>query len=39
MLFRSKSMYDEEWQLAADEDRDKSPIRLVPMAGYMGGGW
>jgi hypothetical protein len=25
-----KMMYDEAWQLAADEDREKAPIRFVP---------
>ena len=25
-----KAMYDEAWQLAADEDREKAPIRFVP---------
>jgi hypothetical protein len=25
-----KLMYDEAWQLAADEDREKAPIRFVP---------
>lgn len=34
-----KQMYDEAWQLAADEDRDKAPVRFVPMAGHLGGGW
>ena len=34
-----KSMYDEEWQLAADEDRDKAPVRFVPQASYLSGGW
>jgi hypothetical protein len=34
-----KAAYDEALQLAMDEDRDKSPIRLVPMAGYLSGGW
>lgn len=29
-----KMQYDEAWQLAADEDRDKSPARLVPSRGY-----
>lgn len=28
-----KSMYEEEWQRAADEDREKSPMRLVPEMG------
>lgn len=34
-----KANYDEVFQLAKDEDRDKSPVRFVPMAGYLGGGW
>ena len=34
-----KVNYDEVFQLAKDEDRDKSPVRFVPMAGYLGGGW
>jgi len=34
-----KAAYDEALQLAMDEDRDKSPVRFVPMAGYLGGGW
>jgi hypothetical protein len=25
-----KQQYDEAWQLAADEDREKAPIRFVP---------
>lgn len=32
-----KQMYDEAWQLAADEDREKAPVRFVPMAGYISG--
>jgi len=34
-----KASYDESLQLAMDEDREKAPMRLVPMAGYIGGGW
>jgi hypothetical protein len=34
-----KANYDEVFQLARDEDREKAPIRMVPMAGYLGGGW
>jgi len=36
-----KASYDEAWELAAGEDRDKSPVRFIPAAGYlMGrGGW
>ena len=35
-----KQMYDEAWELAAAEDRDRAPVRFVPMAGYIGqGGW
>jgi hypothetical protein len=30
-----KAQYDEAWQMAADEDRDKSPIRLVPRQQYI----
>jgi len=25
-----KAMYEEQWQLAADEDREKAPLRLAP---------
>jgi hypothetical protein len=25
-----KAMYDEAWQLAADEDREKAPLRIAP---------
>jgi hypothetical protein len=25
-----KAMYDEQWQLAADEDREKASLRLAP---------
>ena len=34
-----KTSYDEALQLAKDEDRDKAPVRFVPMAGYISGGW
>ena len=34
-----KANYDEVFQLAKDEDRDKAPVRFVPMAGYLQGGW
>ena len=34
-----KTSYDEALQLAKDEDRDKAPVRFVPMAGYLQGGW
>ena len=34
-----KQMYDEAWDQASREDRDRSPVRFVPQAGYMGGGW
>jgi hypothetical protein len=33
-----KQQYDEAWQLAADEDRDKAAIRLVPRPMFLGGG-
>lgn len=29
-----KGMYDEAWQLAADEDREKAPVRFVPRTLY-----
>jgi hypothetical protein len=32
-----KQMYDEAWQLASDEDRDKSPVRWVPRQMYVAG--
>jgi hypothetical protein len=25
-----KGMYDEAWEQAADEDREKAPLRLAP---------
>ena len=33
-----KAQYDEAWQLAADEDREKAPLRLVPRQGFLGSG-
>jgi hypothetical protein len=33
-----KQQYDEAWQLAADEDREKAAIRFVPRRQYIGGG-
>jgi hypothetical protein len=32
-----KANYDEVFQLARDEDREKAPLRIVPMAGYISG--
>ena len=29
-----KALYDEQWQLAADEDREKASVRFVPYGGY-----
>ena len=34
-----KASYDEALDLAKREDRDKSPVRFVPLAGYLTGGW
>jgi hypothetical protein len=36
-----KAMYDEAWQQATNEDRDRSPWRLIPAIGPAsgGGGW
>jgi len=33
-----KAMYDEAWQLAADEDREKAPIRFIPRQSFLGTG-
>jgi hypothetical protein len=33
-----KQQYDEAWALAADEDREKAAIRLVPRPMFLGGG-
>ena len=32
-----KQMYDEAFQLAADEDREKAPVRFVPRQQYVAG--
>jgi hypothetical protein len=32
-----KSQYEEAWQLAADEDREKAAIRFVPRQQFIGG--
>lgn len=34
-----KAQYDEAWQLAADEDREKAAIRFVPRQMFIGGGY
>ena len=31
-----KDQYDNDWKLASDEDRDKSTLRLVPRASFVG---
>jgi hypothetical protein len=31
-----KQIYDEQWEMAAGEDRDKSSSRFVPQMGYIG---
>ena len=31
-----KAQYDEAWQLAADEDREKAAIRFVPRQQFIG---
>lgn len=33
-----KASYEEEWQLAAEENRDRAPVRFVPRIGYIGAG-
>jgi len=30
-----KAVYDEQWQMAADEDREKNPLRLIPRASFI----
>jgi len=29
-----KAQYDEAWQLASDEDREKAPVRFVPRQSF-----
>ncbi len=36
-LMTLKAQYDEAWQLAADEDREKAAVRFVPRKAYIGG--
>jgi hypothetical protein len=31
-----KAQYDESWDLAAGEDREKAPIRFVPRQSFLG---
>jgi hypothetical protein len=31
-----KGLYEEAFQMAADEDRDKAPIKLLPWTGAYG---
>jgi hypothetical protein len=33
-----KQQYDEAWQLASDEDREKASVRFVPRQMYIGSG-
>jgi hypothetical protein len=33
-----KQEYEQQFQLAADEDREKASVRFVPRVGYVGGG-
>jgi hypothetical protein len=30
-----KNIYEEEWQRAAEEDREKAPVRFVPRQGFL----
>lgn len=32
-----KDQYEEQWKFAAEEDRDKSPVRFVPRRAYVSG--
>ena len=31
-----KAVYDEQFQLAADENREKAPIRFIPRQTFLG---
>jgi hypothetical protein len=33
-----KQQYDEAWQLASDEDREKASVRFVPRQMFIGSG-
>jgi hypothetical protein len=33
-----KAQYDEAWQLASDEDREKAAVRFVPRQMFIGSG-
>lgn len=33
-----KADYEQQWQLASDEDREKASVRFVPRMSYVGGG-
>jgi hypothetical protein len=33
-----KGIYNEQFELAAQEDREKATLRLVPRIAYIGGG-
>ena len=35
-LMETKAIYDEQFQLAADEDREKAPIRFIPRQMFIG---
>jgi hypothetical protein len=30
-----KGMYDEDWQRASEEDREKAPVRFVPRQSFL----
>jgi hypothetical protein len=34
-----KQMYDETFEIAAGEDREKAPVRFVPRQQYIGGSY
>jgi hypothetical protein len=34
-----KEQYDEAWQLASDEDREKAAVRFVPRQQFIGRGY
>jgi hypothetical protein len=34
-----KAQYDEAWDLASSEDREKAAVRFVPRQQFIGGGY
>jgi hypothetical protein len=34
---RLKAVYDDDWMIASEEDRDKAAVRFVPRRMWIGG--